>query len=430
MASMFAPASRKRIYLKVGITGPSGSAKSWSAILLARGLAGPEGLVAAVDTENGSLSLYSHLTPFLVVDLEPPYAPQKYIAAIRDAEANGVKVLIIDSFTHAWKFLLDKKEKLDAAGRGGDRNNKSGFANWGPVKAEAEELKNAILQSKMHIVCCMRSKTDYAQEGGKVIKVGMASIQEPDVEYEFTTVFAADMAHNVQQSKDRTGLFQDRIFQVTVKTGEELLAWLDSADSQEVYVPPAAPVDLAPSTEVHPLVVARKRLVEVGCSKAEYQELLDALAMAEVDLVAFLAGMKIHTPATLLHAAKALLKGEVPTVMAPAPAPAVEPEPEVAPVAPAPAVEPQALKGETITPEMAEAMDKEARDKLVAIGFSRDEFGELLALLNAAGVLLVDFMAGHEHTREALFLAAAELKPKEAPAESVAKGGKPKAGGK
>jgi len=233
--SGFKKASRKRVYLKIGVTGPSGAGKSYSSLKLAEGLANG-GTIAAIDTENGSMSLYDNLTDFDVLDLSPPFEPKKYIQAIRDAENAGYTVLIVDSFSHAWKYLLSKKEDLDRRG-GQGQNNK--FANWGPVKAEADELKDAILQSKLHVICCMRSKTEYEQSGGKVTKLGTAAVQEPDVEYEFTTVFDVDMAHKAMTSKDRTGCFGGDAFKIGVNTGQVFLKWLDSASSQEYAIPPA-----------------------------------------------------------------------------------------------------------------------------------------------------------------------------------------------
>lgn len=258
----FKKASRRRVFLKVGLMGASGSGKTRGALELAKGLA-EGGPIAVIDTENGSASLYSHVCEFDVADIESPFDPEKYIQAIRQAEEEGYKVLIIDSFTHAWKYLLNKKEKLD--NRGGRQNQ---YTNWGPVKEEADRLKDAILQSRLHVICCMRAKTEYAQEAGKVTKVGLAAIQEPDVEYEFTTVFQIDMSHNALQTKDRTGLFQDRVFRIDSKTGQTFLNWLTEAD--EDFAPaPTEPV----SEDKCPLAQARELLASWGLTKEQTQEL-------------------------------------------------------------------------------------------------------------------------------------------------------------
>lgn len=242
---MFTKAERSRVFLKLGLMGASGSGKTYSALLLAKGIA-KGGKIAVIDTENGSASLYSDLFEFDVCNIGADSGTAKYIEAIEAAEAAGYAAIVIDSFTHPWKHLLDQKEKLDA--RQGRQNH---YTNWGPIKAEADKLKGCILQSKIHVICCMRAKAEYLQEDGKVKKVGLAAIQEPDVEYEFTTVFQLAMDHNAKQTKDRTGIFGERIFTITEKTGEELSAWLDSAPEQGTYTPEPKPAEpeAAPTQE-------------------------------------------------------------------------------------------------------------------------------------------------------------------------------------
>ena len=232
---MFHKAQRSRVFLKLAVTGPSGSGKSYSALRIARGLVGPEGKIAAIDTENGSLSLYDDVENFDVADLDD-FSPEAYIAAIDAAVAAGYEVVIIDSFSHAWKFILDYKGSLDA--RGGNQ-----MMNWKLPKERMEKLKQRVLQSKIHVICNLRSKTEFVQnDKNGYIKAGLAAIGEPDVEYEFTVVFALDMGHKALagtdgQGKDRTGLF-DKLgtFTPSHKTGEMLAEWLQAAPDQTVKV--------------------------------------------------------------------------------------------------------------------------------------------------------------------------------------------------
>jgi hypothetical protein len=42
--------------------------------------------IAVIDTENSSASLYSDLGSFNVLDLSPPYSPERYIEAISVCE--------------------------------------------------------------------------------------------------------------------------------------------------------------------------------------------------------------------------------------------------------------------------------------------------------------------------------------------------------
>jgi len=223
---MFKKAVRKQIKLKLAITGPTGSGKSFSALRLAKGLGGK---VAVIDTENGSASLYSDKFEFDVLDMKPPFTTEKYIEAINSAEKAGYEVIVIDSLTHAWAGeggLLEQKAVLDS------RPGSNHWTNWGPIEKKDASLKNAYLHSNCHIISTMRSKMDYAQtdENGKkkIQKLGMAPIARDGLTYEFTTVFDIAMDHKAETSKDRTGLFTDRIFQITEETGEEIKKWIES----------------------------------------------------------------------------------------------------------------------------------------------------------------------------------------------------------
>lgn len=223
---MFKKAERKKVYLKIALTGPSGAGKTMSAILIASGIGKK---IALVDTENGSASLYSDRYPFDTAEITPPYTNNKYLEAIKSAETAGYDVLILDSLSHGWSGdggMLATKEALDA--RGGNS-----YTNWGKITKEHEQLKGAILNCKIHLIATMRSKQDYILETndkGKQAprKVGMAPIQREGMEYEFTTVLDLGMDHSAQASKDRTGLFDGQIFKPTKETGETLMKWLQS----------------------------------------------------------------------------------------------------------------------------------------------------------------------------------------------------------
>jgi hypothetical protein len=228
--SLFKPATRKKVYLKLGLMGPSGSGKTYSALLLAKGLA-EGGNIALLDTENGSASLYAGtVAKFDVVDMGPPFTSKKVLSVIDEAVEAGYKVLVIDSITHFWKQILADKEILD--GNGGNS-----YANWGKVKPKFEEFKNKLLQAPIHIVCCMRAKDEYVLESdakGKSSpkKVGMGAIMEPGAEYEFTTVFEIGMDHNAIASKDRTTMFADEYAKITEKTGERFMDWMNSGEGE------------------------------------------------------------------------------------------------------------------------------------------------------------------------------------------------------
>lgn len=240
--SMFQKATRQQVPLKLGITGPSGSGKTTAALRCMRGLVGPEGRIAFCDTENGSASLYAHLTDFDVVNMNPPYQVAKFLAVIKAAEEGGYAGLIIDTGSAEWQELLAEKEALDA--RGGNS-----FANWGAITKKHEDFLKAVRNARIHIILCLRAKQEHVQDkdaSGKttVRKVGMAAIQREGAEYELTTVFDIAMDHNAKASKDRTGLFDGRLEPVTEETGREIAAWLATG---AVPIPDPTPAP-APAT--------------------------------------------------------------------------------------------------------------------------------------------------------------------------------------
>jgi hypothetical protein len=229
----FKKAERKQAKIKMGIAGPSGSGKTLGALLIAGGLTGGNfDKIGIVDTENGSANLYAGTTvgsqklgAYQVLGIEPPYEAIKYIAAIKLAEQEGIDVLIIDSITHAWAGqggLLDKQGAL------ADKTGNS-FAAWRKITPEYNLLVDTILQSKIHIIVTMRSKTEYSIEGGKVHKVGMAPVVREGFEYELSLVLDVGQNHQATVSKDRTGLFDGKIFIPTMETGKTLKTWLDKA---------------------------------------------------------------------------------------------------------------------------------------------------------------------------------------------------------
>ena len=219
----FKKANKSAVYLKLAITGPSGSGKTTAALRLARGLVGDNGRIAVIDTENSSSLLYADTFDFDVCVVEPPYTEDKFITAITDAVENKYDCVIIDSFSHVWQAILDYKSKLDM--RGGNS-----YTNWAAAGGKFENILQAVLSSKLHIICCMRSKMDYAididEKGKKSIrKVGLAPIMRDGIEFEFSLVFDLDMNHKAVASKDRTRMFDGNISEITEETGKMLNSW-------------------------------------------------------------------------------------------------------------------------------------------------------------------------------------------------------------
>lgn len=223
----FQKAQRKKAKLRLALTGPSGSGKTYGALLVAKGLGGK---IAVIDTERGSASLYSHLVDFDVLELDPPYNPERFLEAMESAEAAGYGTIIIDSITHEWNGIGGCLEINDALAKAKYKGNT--WSAWNDTTPRHRAFIDAILRSPMHVIATMRSKTETAQieENGrkKVAKLGMKSEQRDGLEYEFTVVL--DICHDgnvAMASKDRTELFRDPE-RLSEETGTTLLQWLES----------------------------------------------------------------------------------------------------------------------------------------------------------------------------------------------------------
>ena len=218
---------RKLAKIKMALQGSAGSGKTYSSLLIAKGLTNNNlSKVAIIDTENGSADLYAHLGNYNVLSLQPPFTPEKYVQAIEVCEKANMEVIIIDSLSHCWEYLLDFHSKT--AG--------NSFTNWAKIKPLEKVFLNKILQSSTHIIATMRTKQDYVlqQKDGKYVpeKVGLKSISRDGTDYEFTLVFDVDIKHFATSSKDRTGLFMGKPeFVINAATGRKISEWCSNGTS-------------------------------------------------------------------------------------------------------------------------------------------------------------------------------------------------------
>lgn len=238
--SRFHPATRDKIKLRIALDGPSGSGKTFTGLRLAFALAAgtPGKRVAVIDSEREAASLYKGLSPdgfpweFHVLNLSS-FAPTDYTSAIEEAAADGCDVLLIDSLSHAWEGKDGALELVDR--KGGNR-----YTGWKDVTPMHRRMVDAILNTPMHVIVTMRSKTEYVletNEHGKQSprKIGMAPIQRPGMEYEFTIYGSMDWSHVLTVTKDRTNTVDGAI---VVKPGPDFLApvmrWLATGESVPV----------------------------------------------------------------------------------------------------------------------------------------------------------------------------------------------------
>jgi hypothetical protein len=264
---------RHNVKLRLGISGASGFGKTYSALQLAYGMTEDWSKIAVIDTENSSASLYSDLGNFNVLNLNPPYSPERYIEAINVCEISNMEVIIIDSITHEWQGeggCLQIHEQL--GGR---------FQDWSKVKPRHQKFIDAILRSKCHIITTTRRKTDYSLDIGsngksKVIKHGTKEITSDGYEYELSVNFELiNENHLCKTSKDRTNLFLGKPeFIITSEVGKTLKDWCNQGISlQEIKMEIASATTLEGLRHlyqkhqslkqlIHPIIIARKSEIE------------------------------------------------------------------------------------------------------------------------------------------------------------------------
>lgn len=219
-------ATKKKVKIRMAFEGPAGSGKTMSALLTAKGLCGSFDKVVVIDTENRSAELYSDIGDYSVIELTAPFTPERFIECIKACEDAEFEVIIIDSASAEW---IGKGGILDIHGAMPGNS----FTNWSKMGPRHQSFLDAMLQSKCHVMCNLRTKTEYVlvEKNGKQVpeKVGMKAETRDNLDYEMTVVFTMDIKNNCTTSKDRTNLFFNKPqFVPTEKTGELIKDWCET----------------------------------------------------------------------------------------------------------------------------------------------------------------------------------------------------------
>lgn len=276
-------AERHQVKLRIGLSGPSGFGKTYSALLLAYGITNDWSKIAVIDTENKSASLYSHLGDFNVLSLDEPFTPERYIKAIKVCEESDIEIIIIDSISHEWQ---GKSGCLEIHEQLGGR-----FQDWARVTPRHQAFIDAIILSKCHVISTSRSKVDYSldKDGNgktKVMKLGTKSITREGFEYELTVNFEfLNDKHLVSASKDRTELFSGKPeFIISSATGKKLIEWCKQGISIDNIKQEINSCETAEelkqvygkypnlSAELYPIVLGRKTVLDNISAQLIYEE--------------------------------------------------------------------------------------------------------------------------------------------------------------
>lgn len=231
-------AKREGARLVVGLGGVSGGGKTFTALQLAFGMANYDSKkIGFICTENRRGRLYADslrdgdgvIHRFMIGDLLPPHSPQRYIEAIQAFVDAGVEVLVIDSVSHEWEGMGGCEDIAHAPGRDGQPPK---TPRWNAAKREHKTFMNAMLQSPLHIIACMRAreKVKMVVRNGKTEydSQGVLPIQEKNFTFELT---ASMMLWNGGRERDiiKCPAELEGIFGVS---GDQAKGYLTSAEGK------------------------------------------------------------------------------------------------------------------------------------------------------------------------------------------------------
>ena len=162
MTFSFRPAVRENVPLLIGIAGPSGSGKTYSAMTLARGLAGDKKF-CVIDTEARRALHYADQFDFDHGSLDAPFRPLRYLEAIEASDKQGYPVIVVDSMSHEHAGdggLLDyhEDELHRMAGDDYKKRERVKMAAWIKPKGDHKRMVSKLLQLRSHLILCFRAE--------------------------------------------------------------------------------------------------------------------------------------------------------------------------------------------------------------------------------------------------------------------------------
>jgi len=263
--------------LAIGLSGGSGTGKTYTALLMARGIAEtmtgkPGAPIGYVDTENRRALHYKTTFPEMVhYDMKAVdddgrmigFGPERWIEVIDGAEQAGLPVVILDSFSHAWEGVggvLDLQAQVLDRLTGGDdskKNQRSQLA-WAEVKPRYRRLIDRIVRAKCNIIICTRakpvmqeksSKTGWKETNARATKTRRADVpwdpaSDGDLMFEMTTMVILDPSapgcpvHQIKVADQFKGLL-DPSRPMNEATGRAMAEWAKGqgdAQSQKVVL--------------------------------------------------------------------------------------------------------------------------------------------------------------------------------------------------
>lgn len=276
MAITFKKATKAKARLRMALCGPSGSGKTYSALKIGTALV-DGGKILVLDTERGSASKYADVFEFDCFDewdTVGGYNPEKLIEMIHEAGRQDFALVIIDSLSHFWFGSGGELDIVDKVAKRSQSGNS--FTAWKEVTPIHNKLVATLLNSPMHVICTMRTKTEWVieeNERGKKQprKIGTTPIMRDGIEFEFDVCGDMDQENNLIISKSRCPALARQVFgRPGADIAQLLAAWL--SDGVDAPKPPPDP-ELAGKLRKN-YADAKQRLFAATGSNDEYYRIL------------------------------------------------------------------------------------------------------------------------------------------------------------
>lgn len=304
MTFSFRPAKRSEAKPLIGLYAESGAGKTWSALLLARGFAGPNGKIGMIETEGGRGEANVGREPvgdYLVRSIRGDFSPLEYGKAIAEAEAEKLDALIIDSASHEWSGVAGV---LSMAAENQAKGMK-GVIVWQKPKIDHQRhFMLRLMQTPIPLVIvCMRAKYPMVEKkkenGGKewIRSDLLEPDQANDILFEMFVHGWIDQAHALHVTKYTIPELKNVIRDgepISIESGRLLAEWARGSNSpalppKAAYLPADQPDSVASphaesgaggdeDDELDTLILLDKRLVVAASEgtarlKAEWSKL-------------------------------------------------------------------------------------------------------------------------------------------------------------
>jgi len=217
-------ARREAAPVTAAFIGQSGSGKTYSALLFARGLVGKDGKIVLIDTEGGRGKMYADdpdIGGFEHMNFELPYSSERYKDAVMTSVLADADAIIIDSASHEHEAeggMLDFAEKEEA--RIGGRSKH--IQKWVKPKMAHNRFVRSAVGSPAHIIFCIREKvlsdmSDEAKNKKPEDKIMHVPVCEKNLIFEMTIAIRLE-----PDTHKATFIKVPKPFEAHIKQGEVL----------------------------------------------------------------------------------------------------------------------------------------------------------------------------------------------------------------